>query len=110
LRHHYPACVERRAELLVIAPDSGTRLREYWEREQLPFPGLADPDHAVATVYRQGWSWRKFGRQPAAALVDCQGCLRFTQYGDSWRDTLPIPDMLDLLDALRQEEKVRRPV
>ena len=37
--------------VLGISPDSEEALRRFVEREQLTFPLLSDPDHAVAEVY-----------------------------------------------------------
>ena len=51
LRQDYAQFTARDAEVLVVSPEDRDEVRTYWEREQLPFLGLADPDHQVADAY-----------------------------------------------------------
>ena len=36
------------AEVVVVGPDSASAFKDFWQREELPFVGLADPTHTVA--------------------------------------------------------------
>ncbi len=100
LRHQYADLLARDAEVLVVAPDSPDALRRYWEKEALPFPGLADPDHAVADRYRQQVKILKFGRLPAVFIVDRQGQIRAQHYGRSMSDIPTIEAVIALLGSI----------
>jgi peroxiredoxin len=104
LRQDYAQFIARGAEVLVIGPKDRTTLARYWEQEQLPFVGLADPDHQVADLYRQEVSLRKLGRMPALLLVDREGQVRFQRYGNAMQDIVPNDDVLKLLDKLNHEQ------
>lgn len=103
LRQDYPRFVERQAEVLVIGPDSPAAFRDYWQAERLPFPGLADPDHTVAKLYRQEVNLLRLGRMPAQLLVDKQGRIRYQHYGHSMADIAINAEVLTLLEQLNQE-------
>ena len=51
LRQEYQEFVAREAEVVVVGPDSESAFRDYWQREDIPFVGLADPTHTVAKRY-----------------------------------------------------------
>ena len=69
----------------------------------MPFVGLADHDHTVASLYGQQVSILKFGRMPALIVVDREGRIRYQHYGDSMSD-IPLDEtILSLLDDLNKE-------
>jgi len=102
LHHDYARFRERDAEILVIAPEEVERLRDYWEREELPFAGLSDANHAVADRYGQEVKLFKGGRMPALFVVDKQGRLRFQHYGQNMGDIPRNSEVLALLDELNR--------
>jgi len=65
LRRDYEQFVARDAKVVVIGPEDPKAFRDYWQKENLPFVGLADPTHAVANHYGQEVSLLKLGRMPA---------------------------------------------
>ena len=65
LRQDYQKFVARNAEILVVGPEDQSAFTRYWQKEDLPFIGLPDPDHRVANLYRQQVNLLKFGRMPA---------------------------------------------
>ncbi len=104
MRQDYAQFVARGAEILAVAPEDRETLARYWEQEQIPFPGLADPDHAVANLYQQEVNPLKLGRMPALLVVDKQGQVRFQRYGNAMQDIVPNDEVLKLLDKLNREE------
>jgi peroxiredoxin Q/BCP len=102
LRQDYAEFVARGAEILVVAPEKLEAVRRYWQRENLPFVGLADPDHTVARLYGQQVKWLKLGRMPALTVIDKQGRVYYRHYGQSMSDIPSNQDVLTLLDELNQ--------
>ncbi len=102
LRQDYAEFVARDAEILVVAPDKPDAVRKYWETENLPFVGLADPDHRIARIYGQQVKWLKFGRMPALTVVDKQGYVHYQHYGESMSDIPANSQVLALLDELNR--------
>jgi len=92
----------RRAVILAVFPDRPEQVRAFWETEQPPFPGFADPDHAVAALYHQTVDLFGAGRLPAVVLVDPSGRIRWRYDGASAPD-LPAPETL-----LAELDKINR--
>ena len=103
MRHDYQQFVDRDAEVVVIDPGGRKALRKYWEREAIPFVGLADSDHAVANLYGQRVRLLRLGRLPALMVVDRSGYIRFRHYGDSMSDIPSNADVLAALDQMAQD-------
>jgi len=103
LRQDYQEFVKRDAEIVVVGPDNERSFKRFWEQEQLPFVGLADPDHDVADKYGQQVKWLKLGRMPALVIVDRQGHAHYAHYGNSMSDIPPNEDVLSVLDDLNQQ-------
>lgn len=104
MRDDYPEFQRRGAEILSIGPEDQEAFRRHWEAEGIPFPGLADPTHRVAKLYRQQIKLTGFGRMPATLLVDKEGRIRFQHFGDSMKDIPPNAQLLRLLDQLNAED------
>lgn len=101
LRQDYQQFVDRETEILVVCPENQAAVAQYWQKEKLPFVGLADPDHTVADQYGQQVKLLKFGRLPALVIIDKAMNIAYSHYGESMRDisdSQPILDMLDRLD------------
>jgi peroxiredoxin len=100
LRQDYEEFAKRDAEVLVVGPDDRAAFQQYWQKEQLPFVGLPDPEHTVADLYGQQVKLLKMGRMPALMVVDKGGEVRYRHYGGSMRDIPPNDEILALLDEL----------
>jgi peroxiredoxin len=100
LRQEYDAFTAREAEIVVVGPDGPRAFRRYWEKEHLPFVGLADPKHEVADRFGQQVKWLKLGRMPAQAVVDKAGQVQYHHYGSSMSDIPPNSEILAVLDRL----------
>ncbi len=101
LRNEHKEFIKRDAVVLVTGPDSRKAFRRYWEKKNLPYPGLPDPTHEVAKLYNQEVNWVKLGRMPAIVLVDKAGKIAYQHHGASMRDIAPNADILAMLDKLR---------
>ena len=104
LRQHYQEFVERDAEVLVVGPDSPAAFKKYWDKEEMPFVGLADPKHSVANRYEQQVSLLKLGRMPALLIVDKKGRVRFMHYAEDMKDYPSLSEMYEVLDGLRDRQ------
>ena len=103
LRQDYQEFVDRDAEVVVVGPDSEQAFKDYWQKEELPFVGLADPTHAVAKRYGQEVKLLKWGRMPALMVIGKDGEVAYKHYGGSMSDIPPNPQILSILDGLNQE-------
>lgn len=100
LRQDYESFVERDTVVIAVGPDSKQAFKDYWVDNDMPFIGLADPEHQVAKQYDQEVNLLKFGRIPAQMIIDKQGIARFVHYSNSMSDIPANQDILKLLDEL----------
>ena len=99
LRQEYQLFVDRDVEIVVVGPEKSGAFRKYWEKENLPFIGVADPAHEVLNLFGQQVKIFKLGRMPAQCLVDKQGMVRYVHYGNSMAD---IPSNEAVLALIKQ--------
>jgi len=102
LRQDYVQFTARDAEVLVVCPEDRKAVQSYWQRERLPFPGLADPDHKVSDLYGQEVSLLKLGRMPELAIVDRSGVIRYAHHASSMSDIPTSKTLFDVLDQLNR--------
>jgi len=103
LRQDYGQFTERDAEIIIIGPEDQKAFVAYWENEDIPCVGLADPDHTVANQYGQQVKLLKMGRMPALMVIDKQGQVRFKHYGNSMSDIVSNDQLFTVLDAVNAE-------
>ena len=106
LRRDYNKFTERETEILVVGPDDTKAFSDYWDKHDLPFVGLPDPDHRVANIYGQQVKLLQMGRVPAQVLIDRSGRIRYRHLGDSMADITNNRQILALLDELNQEVEI----
>ena len=104
LRQDYQEFTGRNAKVVVVGPDSESDFVDYWQKEDIPFVGLADPKHTVALRYGQEVKLLKFGRMPAMMVIDKAGVVRYKHYGAAMSDIPSSWQILAVLDELNQEE------
>ena len=104
LRQDYQEFVSRDAKVVVVGPDTESAFRDFWQKEDMPVIGLADPSHTVARRYGQEVKLLKMGRMPAMMVIDKTGVVRYKHYGDAMSDIPPSSEILAILDALNQED------
>lgn len=100
LRQDYEQFQQKDAEILVVGPENAEKFQAYWQKENLPYPGLPDPNHAVLKLYGQQVKIFKFGRMPAQTIIDKKGLVRYVHYGHDMKDIPKNEEMLQLLDTL----------
>jgi len=100
LRDGYTEFTGRDAEILAIGPDSREKFVKYWRENDLPFPGLPDPNKRVSKIYKQEVNLFKLGRMPLNAVVDRTGYIRFLHYGYSMSDIPDNETLLQVIDEL----------
>jgi peroxiredoxin Q/BCP len=103
LRQDYDKFVERDAVILVIGPNNQSDFQDFWQKNELPFSGLPDPEHRVADIYGQQVKILRMGRMPAMVVVDKNGNIRYRHLGDSMRDIVSNENVLVLLDKINRE-------
>ena len=108
LRQDYLKFVAQETEILIVGPEGQAAFAHYWEKEDLPFVGLPDPDHRVANLYGQQVKLLKLGRLPALLIVDKKGQILYRHYGDSMRDIPPNEQILARLAELNQIQEPKR--
>ncbi len=101
LRQDYSAFSEKDALVVAIGPEDSKSFAEYWQKHDLPFVGLPDPENTVLKQYGQEVNLFKLGRMPAQMLIDKNGILRYVHYGHSMKDVPPNEELLELLDELQ---------
>ena len=106
LRRDYNKFTERETEILVVGPEDKEAFKDYWNRHDLPFIGLPDPDHRVANKYGQQVKLLQMGRMPAQILIDKSGRIRYRHFGNSMADITDNNQILPLLDDLNQEMEI----
>jgi peroxiredoxin Q/BCP len=105
LRQGYERFVELDTEIVVVGPEKAEAVRDYWEKERLPFIGLPDPEHKVLKLYGQEVKIFKLGRMPAQMLIDKSGTLRYVHYGHSMTDIPSNEEILGLVRGLEGKEE-----
>ncbi len=101
LRQDYKKFVEKNTEVIAIGPDSLEDFQKYWEEHDMPFIGLADPNHKAASRYQQEVNLLKLGRIPAQLVVDPSGILQYVHYSRSMSD---IPENEVILEKLEEKK------
>ena len=102
LRQDYQQFIQAETEVVAVGPDSLEDFKRFWEQGNMPFIGLADPDHQAARLYDQEVTLLKLGRVPAQMIIDKEGVTRFVHYARSMAD---IPENDEILELLAEINK-----
>lgn len=100
MRQDYAKFVDRNAEIIAISPDSAEKLRDHWNKEQIPYPGIPDPDKQILGELGQEFKLLKFGRMPGVIIVDSKGAIQHSHYGNNAGDIPETDTLLALIDEL----------
>jgi len=103
LRDAMPMFSELGCAVVGASPDPIERQKKFAEKYGLPFPLLADTDHAVAEAYGVWAEKSMYGRKymgivRSAFLIDAKGKIAAAFYRISPKDT--VPRLQEALDAL----------
>ena len=99
LRQDYPQFVKKEAEILIVGPEDQEAFVQEWAKQDFPFVGIPDPEHAIADLYGQEVKLLQFGRMPALMVIDRAGQIVYTHYGASMQD---IPNNQEILDVIKE--------
>ena len=103
LRRDIKQFTDPNAEIIAIGPEDAESFKYWWDENQMPFTGIADPKHVIADNYGQKVKLVKLGRMPATILIDKKGQIRYTHFGESMADTSKTAQMISLIDGLEKE-------
>ena len=98
--------MEHDAEIVAVGPNNLSSFQNYWAKENIPFIGLPDPDHAVSKLYRQEVNLIKLGRMPLNCVIDITGHIRFVHYAASMRDIPDNEKFLNVIDQLNESSEI----
>ena len=91
---------KRDAQLLAIAPDSLEHAQIYFERNEIPFPCLADPEREVYRQYDVKSALVSLGQRPGLFIVDGEGVVRYAYLGWQQWEIPSVEETLRQLDGL----------
>jgi len=100
LRDRYSEFTERGAEVVAIAPDTVDSARSFFERENIPFQSLPDPDREVFRMYDVKSAMISLGQRPGLFIIDKDGIVRYAHLGFQQWEIPSVDDTLAELDAL----------
>ena len=100
LRHDFTEFEKRHTQVVVVGPENAQAFQAYWDKHNLPFIGLPDPQARVLKLYGQEVNLFKLGRMPAQVIIDRQGQARYVHYGHSMSDIPDNNELFELLDEL----------
>jgi peroxiredoxin len=103
LRSEYKEFIKRGAEIIAVGPEDRDSFASWWLENEMPFIGLADPDHKVSKLYGQEVKIFKLGRMPAQLIIDKKGMIRYMHYGNSMSDIAENSEILSKIDNLNSE-------
>jgi len=103
LRQDYEQFVKYQTEIMVVGPESKDQFQKYWQKNDLPFIGLPNPDHSVLKSFGQEVNLFKLGRMPAQVIIDRQSIARYVHYGKSMSDIPQNDELLDLIKQINEE-------
>ena len=90
---------KRGAQVIAVAPDSLENARAYFERNDIPFPCLPDPDREVYRLYDVKSALVSLGQRPGLFIVDGEGTVRYAYLGWQQWEIPTVEEMLKQLDA-----------
>ena len=100
MRDRFEEFEKRDATVLAIAPDTVENARTYFEKQDLPFTSLPDPDRAVYRQYDIKSTMVSLGQRPGLFVIDKDGIVRFAYLGWQQWEIPSIDETLRELDAL----------
>jgi len=98
LRQDYQKFITLNTEIIVVGSEEAEVFIKFWEKEDLPFIGLPDPEHSIQKLYGQEVKPLKLGRLPAQMLIGKSCMLRYVHYGNSMKDIPLNEEILDLIE------------
>jgi peroxiredoxin Q/BCP len=101
LRDRHEDFKQRGAAIIAVAPDTLENARRYFEKNDIPFPALPDPDRRVFRQYDVKSAMISLGQRPAMFILDKEGTVRYAYLGWQQWEIPTIDETLEQLDALK---------
>jgi peroxiredoxin len=105
LRQDYQKSVVRNTQIIATGPEDAKTFSDWWHNNQMPFVGIADPEHVIAKTYGQQVKLLKLGRMPASLLIDKNGYKRYDHFGNSMSDIPEDREIFSLIDEISKEDE-----
>lgn len=87
-------------KVMAMAAASPETVATKFSRGKLPYTGLADPDGTYMDSIGQNRSLLKGGRFPAHLVLNAEGKVLHSFYGETMRDIIDIDGLLDRIAGL----------
>jgi peroxiredoxin Q/BCP len=100
LRDRYGEFEQRGAQVIAIAPDTLENAQSYFQRNEIPFPCLADPDRVVFRQYDVKSALVSLGQRPGLFVIDGEGVVRYAYLGWQQFEIPSVDETLKQLDVL----------
>ena len=91
---------ERGVKVLAIAPDTVEHAQSYFQRNDIPFPCLADPDRTVFRKYDVKSAIVSLGQRPGLFVIDGAGVVRYAYLGWQQFEIPSVDETLRQIDSL----------
>jgi peroxiredoxin Q/BCP len=101
LRERIEEFEQRGAKVLAIAPDTLEHSRSYFEKNEIPFPALADPERTVFRQYDVRSTVISLGQRPGMFIIDGEGIVRYAYLGWQQWEIPTVDETLQQIDALQ---------
>ena len=93
MKQDYNKFIAKNAIVVVVTPHDIEKTSKYFSNNNLPFYGIPDPDHKVASLYKQQWKLTKLGLMPALFVINREGEIVFSYYSKNMKD-IPANDVV----------------
>ncbi len=104
MRDDFSTFQEHHANIAVVARHSVEKVKSYWQKENLPYIGIPDPEATLGDLYHQQWKASKLGLMPALFIVDQGGKLVYAYYSNGMSDIPTNQKLFDVLKALEPKK------
>ena len=100
MRDDYGEFQRRETEMVALAKDSLENASGYFQRKDMPFPCLADPEGRVYRQYGVESRALSLGQRPGLFIVDREGVVRYAYLGTQQWQIPPNSEVLRQLGLL----------
>jgi peroxiredoxin Q/BCP len=100
LRDRIAEFQQRDAHVIAIAPDTLEHAKAYFEKNDISFPCLADPDRTVFRQYDVKSAIISLGQRPGLFVIDREGIVRYAYLGWQQYEIPTVDETLAQLDAM----------
>lgn len=91
---------QRGAQVIAVAPDTLEHAQAFFQKNDIPFPCLADPDRKVFRQYDVKSAMVSLGQRPGLFIIDKDGIVASAYLGFQQWEIPSIDDTLAELDRI----------